>query len=85
MPTCNFPQRLHPDRSCQRPATHILVFWDYDRAVCGPQWHVQAQTPASPYPQEPHYCLRHARSIVQHLNAGLRRRYDRPTLQEGPR
>ena len=67
MAHCQCPQKRHRDRSCQRPATHILRFQGYQHGVWCPQWHVQAQE--RPHPQELHYCLWHATRIVAHLNA----------------
>jgi hypothetical protein len=66
-----FPNQRDRDRSCQRQATHVVVFRE---------WHVQAE--ARPHLDALHYCLGYANSIVAHLNAGLRRMYH-PRQQEG--
>jgi hypothetical protein len=75
-----FPNQRDRDRSCQRQATHVVVFREYDHAAQCPQWHVQAE--ARPHLDALHYCLGYANSIVAHLNAGLRRMYH-PRQQEG--
>ena len=74
MPTCPFSQPHLQDRHCQQQATHTLRFVVYDSTAGGPQWYVQERSPL----QKRRYCLQHAHSMVDRLNAQIP-----PRPQEG--